>query len=176
MSKWVAITALGQDRPGIVAGITKVLYEHGCNMEDSSAMRLRDAFAMILIAKLPEEPDLHGLCDSLGEAAKALGVSVDLRDLGGQAPVPPPEGRHCSLAVYGADQPGIVYHVAEELSQLDCNIVDVTTHSAGPVYLMLLEMIVPEDTSDEEIELQLARLREQLRVDITLRRDESETL
>ena len=176
MSQWVAITVLGQDRPGIVAGITRVLYEHGCNLEDSNAMRLRDAFAMILIAQLPESPDLAGLCERLGQAAVGLSVSVDLRDLGGQEPLPPPAGRQCSLAVYGADQPGIVYHVTQELCGLACNVTDVTTHCAGGVYVMLLQMTVPDGVDDAVIEDHLARLRASLRVDITLRADDSETL
>ena len=37
--RWI-VTALGKDRPGIVAGVTKVLYQLGCNLEDSAMTRL----------------------------------------------------------------------------------------------------------------------------------------
>ena len=176
MSQWVALTVLGQDRAGIVAGVTKVLFEHGCNLEDSSATRLRDSFAMILIAELPAEPRFDTLRSALQAAAEELGVSVDLRDLGSRAPQPPPAGRLFDLAVYGADHPGIVYRVAQALAALDCNVTDVTTHIAGSVYLMMMEMTVPETVSDEVLEACMAALRAELAVDITARAVEQETL
>ena len=37
----VAVTAIGADRPGIVAAVTGVLVEHGANIEDSSMTILR---------------------------------------------------------------------------------------------------------------------------------------
>ncbi|NUQ01202.1 MAG: amino acid-binding protein [Armatimonadetes bacterium] len=180
MTHWAAITVLGQDRPGIVAGVTRVLFEHGCNLEDSSATRLRDAFAMILIAQLPDPPHLGDLRAALRAEAAALGVAVDLRDLGTKAPVPPPAGRRYLLSVYGADQPGIVYRVSRELADCTCNVADVATRRAGgasaPIYIMMLEMTVPEAADLADIQARLDRLRAELQVDITLRAVEEETL
>ncbi|MDH3961719.1 MAG: amino acid-binding protein, partial [Desulfuromonadales bacterium] len=34
------MTAFGKDRPGIVADVTSVLYETGCNLEDSTMSML----------------------------------------------------------------------------------------------------------------------------------------
>ena len=34
----VAVSALGADRPGIVAAVTGVLYEKGCNLEDTDGL------------------------------------------------------------------------------------------------------------------------------------------
>jgi glycine cleavage system transcriptional repressor len=176
MSHWVAITVLGQDRPGIVAGVTKALFEHGCNLEDSSATRLRDAFAMILIAELPEPPGYGELAARLAAVAEELAVSVDLRDLGGAAPQPPPAGRRCQMTVYGADQPGIVYGVAQALAGADCNVTDIATRKAGAVYVMMLEMTAPETLADADLEAAAARLRRALAVDVTWRAVEEETL
>ena len=180
MSQWAAITVLGQDRPGIVAGVTRVLFEHGCNLEDSSATRLRDAFAMILVAKLPEPPSMEALREALDERAEALGVIVDLRDLGSLPPLPKPEGQKYLLSVYGADRPGIVYRVSDTLAGCQCNIMDVTTRTAGtgdkPVYIMMLEMSVPSGPAEDELQNRLAALKEELPVDISLRAVEEETL
>ncbi len=46
-TRWI-VTALGKDRPGIVAGITKILYQLGCNLEDSAMTRLGGEFAVML--------------------------------------------------------------------------------------------------------------------------------
>lgn len=176
MSQWAAITVLGRDRSGIVAGITRVLFEHGCNLEDCSCVRLRDSFAMILVARLPDPPDLGALDAAIATAAATLGVGADLRDLGCDPPTPPPAGRTRSLVVYGADRPGIVYRVSERLAAVGCNVTDVATHIAGEVYLMLLEATVPDSVDDARLEAELARLRAELEVDITLRALEHETL
>ncbi len=180
MSHWAAITVLGQDRPGIVAGVTEVLYRHGCNLEDCSATRLRDSFAMILIAHLPDPPCLEALQSALDRLSARLNIGVDLRDLGQEAPQPPPEGRRYRLAVYGADQPGILYHVAQELAARRCNVVDVATRIAGtpdsPVYIVMLEMTVPDQVTDADLEACRQALQSTLHLDLTLSPIEEETL
>ena len=49
-----ALAAIGKDRPGIVAAVSKVLYELGCNVEDSSMTMLRGNFAVMLVLAAPE--------------------------------------------------------------------------------------------------------------------------
>ncbi len=44
-----AVSVVGADRPGIVAGVTEALYKLGCNIADSSCAMLAGEFAMILI-------------------------------------------------------------------------------------------------------------------------------
>ena len=180
MGHWAAITVLGKDCPGIVAGVTRCLFEHGCNLEDTSATRLRDAFAMILIARLPEPPRVADLQARLDRVAAELSIGLDLRDLGEEAPEPAPAGSRQMLSVYGADRPGIVYHVSAQLAALECNVTDVTTRFVGPaeapIYLMMLEMTVPPSVEPAALDEQLVRLRQALNVDITLRSVDEETL
>lgn len=180
MTEWAAITVVGADRPGIVAGVTQVLFEHGCNLEDSSATILRDAFAMILIAKLPEPANLAGLQAALTACAASLGVSCEVRPLGTAAAHPATAGAPYLLTVYGADQPGIVYRVTARLAELCINISDVATrvtgHADRPVYLMVLDLSVPESVAQERLEAALADLRTALDVDITLRPVDEATL
>ncbi|HMU75390.1 MAG TPA: ACT domain-containing protein, partial [Elusimicrobiota bacterium] len=35
------LTAAGGDRPGLVAAVTRSLFDHGCNLEDSAMTRLQ---------------------------------------------------------------------------------------------------------------------------------------
>ena len=49
-----AVTAIGRDRPGIVAAISAALLELDGNIEDSQMSILRGHFAVMLIVKLPE--------------------------------------------------------------------------------------------------------------------------
>ena len=49
----LAVSAIGSDRPGIVAAVTKVLLDQGCNLEDTSMSILRGHFAMMLVVAAP---------------------------------------------------------------------------------------------------------------------------
>ncbi len=49
MAGYALLSALGKDRPGIVAGISEVLVRADCNIEDSSMTRLGESFACMLV-------------------------------------------------------------------------------------------------------------------------------
>ena len=47
-----AVSAIGRDRPGIVAAVSKVLLDHEGNIEDSQMTILRGHFTMTLIVSI----------------------------------------------------------------------------------------------------------------------------
>ncbi|MFL5868791.1 MAG: ACT domain-containing protein, partial [Thermoleophilaceae bacterium] len=53
----LALTAIGRDRPGIVAALSGVLLEHELNVEDSQATILRGHFSIVLVVAAPEGVD-----------------------------------------------------------------------------------------------------------------------
>ena len=77
------------------------------------------------------------------------------------------------LSVYGADRPGIVAKVARIVADHDGNITDVNTRVIGtperPVYVMLLEVLLPPDQQPVELERALETLKSSLGVDVSLR-------
>lgn len=48
MAKRFIMTAFAQDRIGIVADITKIIFDAGCNLEDSEMTQLENEFALML--------------------------------------------------------------------------------------------------------------------------------
>ncbi len=56
-----ALSAIGRDRPGIVAAVTAVLLEHGVNVEDSQMAILAGHFSMTLVLALPDNADADAL-------------------------------------------------------------------------------------------------------------------
>ena len=65
-----SFSAVGRDRPGIVAAISKLLFEHDCNLSDSSMTILAGQFAVVQILELGQKTDTDKLAsaiDSLGE-------------------------------------------------------------------------------------------------------------
>ncbi len=170
---YFALTIVGRDRPGIVSQVTEILFNQGCNLADSSCSILGGQFAMILILGHPKFTSL----ESFGDAFKPLeeaDLTVALRVLkpGGEVR-PEIEGDLCMISVYGADKPGIVYHVANVLGDKNVNITDLNTKLVGseerPVYVMVIEATLPEGVEEEDVNAWLAPIRDELQIDITVR-------
>src|SRR6266850_6447998 len=49
MKHWYALSAIGRDRPGIVADLAELIYDCDCNLEDSSMTILGSEFAVLLL-------------------------------------------------------------------------------------------------------------------------------
>jgi glycine cleavage system transcriptional repressor len=168
-----ALTIIGRDRPGIVSQVTEILYRLGCNIADSSCSILGGQFAMILIISHPDRTDRESFGDAFAPLEES-GLSVFLRTLkpGGEKH-PKMEGEICMISVYGSDKPGIVYRVTRELGERKVNITDLNTKLVGseerPVYVMMIEAVLPPGVSEEEISGIMNGLKEELQVDISVR-------
>lgn len=172
-----AVTAVGVDRPGIVAAVTGALAEAGCNLEDTSSSILRGHFAMVLVVS--SDADLAAVEEALRPAAELLGLVVTVRaieEVVGAAGA----GDPWTLSVYGADHPGIVASVARLLADLAVNITDLTTRVIGdadrPVYAMVLEVSVPAGVGADDFVNRLHALGRQLGVDCTAHRSDADIL
>ncbi len=168
-----ALTIIGHDQPGIVARVTQILFNLGCNIADSSCTILGGQFAMILIIAHPHFTNR----ESFGAAFEPLeqtGLSVSLRPLpaGGETS-PRLPGELCLISVYGSDKPGIVYPVVKELGERQINITDLNTKLIGsperPVYVMLIEAVLPADIPLEHLAAVMDQLQKKLQVDISVR-------
>jgi glycine cleavage system transcriptional repressor len=164
------LTAIGRDRPGIVARIAKVLLDHGLNIEDSQMRILGGRFAMMLL--LRGEPHEQQLVKDLLGAGRELGLDYIYVHPIGDAETTPPQPTHV-LSVYGGDHPGIVAAVAEALARLEVNITDLQTRLAGKVYVMLLELVIPPGAGVEEA---IAEVGREQGLDVSLRELERDAL
>ena len=55
MKTYFILSAIGKDRPGIVADVSEVIYGCGGNIEDSSMSLLRNHFALLLLFSTDKE-------------------------------------------------------------------------------------------------------------------------
>lgn len=169
----VAVSVIGDDQPGIVAGVTKALFEAGCNLQDVSSTILRGHFSMVLIVELALGDTPENLEERVAAQTSALGLLVAVRPVG--------EAHHAvdapthMVSVYGADRPGIVFHVADRLSTLGANVTDLTSRVLGedqPVYALMLEVAA----AGSDIEGALETLKSELGVDVSVRPIEADLL
>lgn len=161
----LAVTAVGADRPGIIARVTGVLLEHGGNLEDSSMTILGGQFAIALLVRT--DSPAGDLEQALTTATDDLGLLVSVREVGAGSDSAPPT--HV-VSVYGADRPGIVHGVAETLAEHRVNVTDLATRvleGERPVYAMQLEVSLPDGVSEDVLD---AALRERVaEVEVTVR-------
>lgn len=173
---WI-LTALGKDRPGIVAGLTEILYKLGCNLEDSAMTRLAGEFATIVIfssARPLTQARFEGACRPL---AKRLGLVLHVKALTHAELSAVKIGKPHVLTVYGADHPGIVFRVSQLLAGQGVNITDVSTHrthrikskTGKPLYLMVLDLELPPRLGARGLERRLRTLSKHLGVEVSLR-------
>jgi peptide deformylase len=142
----LALSAIGRDRPGIVAAVTAALLEHGANVEDSQMTILRGHFAMMLILAVPDDADRDALAAGLDEAARSLDLeALSLRDVE-DTETPAPGPSHM-VTVYGVDHPGIVHDAAKALADRGIDITDLNTRlldeEGDSLYVLMMEVALP---------------------------------
>jgi glycine cleavage system transcriptional repressor len=181
----VAVTAVGSDRPGIVAAVTGVFVEHRCNIEDSSMTILRGQFAMMLVVDAPADVGADTLEAALAGPAAELDLLVAVRPLpavdeDGIGPGPGPGGDRWTVSVYGDDRPGIVHGVTSLLAEQGVNIVDLSTRVIGsadqPVYAMVLEVELPAGVDPNSLGDRLSEVAAGLGVEASLHPSDADIL
>ena len=175
-----AVSAIGRDRPGIVAAVSEVLLEQGANVEDSQMTILRGHFTMTLIVSVGDDADPAGLRDGLGAVRDRLGLEalsvsdVEHLEVDGTDP------SHI-VSVYGIDHPGILHAVASALAEQRVNITDLTTRvftgeGDTPVYAMMIEVAIPRDLDPSDLERRLGAIAAEQNVELSFRRLEQDSL
>jgi glycine cleavage system transcriptional repressor len=172
VKRHLALSAIGRDRPGIVAGLTRALYEQGCNLEDSSMTLLAGDFAVLLLTALPEGKESGPVRVALEAEAKKLGLTLQVRELSSEeAAAARSTGRPHTLVVYGADKPGIVHRVTEAAARHGFNITDLRSQLTGtetrPVYSLILELDVSRSQEADLFRNDLSKLKDELGVELT---------
>ena len=174
----LAVTAIGGDRPGIVAAVTGALLELGGNVEDSQMSILGGHFAVMLLVEVPSGTKRERVVERLGEVAQEHeleAISVAEVGEGGGRPAP---ASHV-LSVYGADRPGIVHTISSALAEVGVNITDLETKLTGsaeaPVYVMVLEVALG-DAVPANVETALGLAAGEAGVEISLRELDTDPL
>jgi glycine cleavage system transcriptional repressor len=175
MKQWFALSAIGRDRPGIVADLAELIYECNCNLEDSSMTILGSEFAVLLL--LTGEGSVEEL---LSSACKRLEwekrLTVFFRPLEGE-PIPYASSHRAArwqLQAVGVDKAGIVAKIARCLANHAVNITQMSTQSrpepgtGTPIYTMRISMDVPGTADAGALREQLDRVAGDLHIDLTL--------
>ena len=166
----LAVTAIGRDRPGIVAAISEALLDMQGNIEDSQMSILGGHFAVMLIVGVPDTVDATELEGRLEAVRRELGLEAIAVNSVDAVDAARPHPSHV-ITVYGADHPGI--------ASQGVNITGLETRIAGaedaPIYAMILEVALGE-AAESDVEGALRAVGEEAKVEVSVRPLEAETL
>jgi glycine cleavage system transcriptional repressor len=164
----LAITVIGPDRTGIIAEVSGALASVGANLSDSTMTRLRGHFAMTLICTGPTAGDVEKALAPLGDLISTVRVVEPETDAEAA-------GEPYLVSVHGADRLGIVAAVTQVVAAAGGNITDLSTRLSGPLYVLIAEVDVPPGVAGD-LAGRLAEAADELGVEVTLRRAESDLL
>lgn len=176
MKQWFALSAIGRDRPGIVADLAELIYECDCNLEDSSMTILGSEFAVLLLLTGEGE----GVSERLSAACKRLEwerrLTVFFRPLEAE-PIPYRTSHRASrfaLQASGVDKAGIVAKLSRCLADHRVNIAQMQTHSrpepesGTPIYTVRMAMDVPAEVDPHALRERLDVIARDLCIDLTM--------
>jgi glycine cleavage system transcriptional repressor len=173
MANYALMTAVGKDRPGIVAGASRVLLASDCNIEDSRMARLGGDFCMMLLLRLPEGLTGEQVADRMkpvcGEFELTL-TCADIRPEEAQTDAAVDHPKHV-IRVDGTDRQGIVFQLTQQLSAQSVNITDLRTEvipDDPPRYAMVIEVELPRFVDAKSLAADLADTGNQLGVRVSL--------
>ena len=173
-----AVSVFGRDRPGIIAAVTRVLADAGCNLEDTSMTILRGHFAMMLVISGGAGISAHDLEAELSAVADRLDLQLSVRSVSDDVATAQVGGERWSAAVYAADRPGLVARISQVLADHQVNIVGLETRLVGEpdaVYVMHFELEVPAGRA-AQVQADLAAAARVLGVEVSMRPDEPDVL
>jgi len=144
MKKWFMLILVGKDQPGIVAQITRALYEGECNLGEASMVRLGGNFTVMLMVQFAG--DEQALDHLVGPICKSFNLRHHVDSIEGELlhHVEP----DVRITVYGADRAGIVAEATGTLAEKGFNILNLESDVGGtaedPIYIMTIEGVAEQ--------------------------------
>jgi glycine cleavage system transcriptional repressor len=175
MKRWFILSAIGSDRPGLVAELARLIYDCEANLEDSRMTILGTDFAVILLCS----SNARDAADHIAVGAKRLerdhGLTIFLRSLECEKrpSVPAPGMRLYRLEAMGEDRAGIVSGLCRVLADRGVNITELATRSrpgpgGSPHYELTILAEVAESLDIRELRDALEREGDRLVIDVAL--------
>jgi glycine cleavage system transcriptional repressor len=171
MTDQLVITALGDDRPGIVDELSNALFRHDLNIEDSRMSVLGGEFAVLLLVSGSEQSINDFVADApeLEQALRMkLLVKLTRSAASMQALVP------YTVEVVAIDHPGIVHKLASFFSARQINIVDLNTqryaaaHTATPMFAVNMTIGIPADIAIKPLRDEFINMCDELNLDASM--------
>ncbi len=146
MQEYLVISAIGEDKPGIINALSKVATQHQCNILDTRMTVLGGEFALLMmISGLSAQ--LESASEQISTTADRLGLTTILKRT--QPRQSAQTSRPYRVEVVAIDHPGIVTEIAGFFSSQEINIEEMETgayaaaHTGTPMFSLEMAVNIP---------------------------------
>ncbi|MFO7665872.1 MAG: ACT domain-containing protein [Desulfobacterales bacterium] len=167
------ISVLGQDRPGIIAAVTAILFKLDCNIENINQTILQSEFSGIFIASIPLDLTNDELCSQLTGALAHLDLRVYVKPLEHKEEGFDAVG--CEpfiITTIGPDRKGLVAGITEIIAKHGVNVSNLKAIFKGgdnPTdNIMIYEVDIPNEIDQQILRTELMKRASELGLDISI--------
>lgn len=170
MKKYLIISALGSDRPGLIRDLAKAVADVGCTIADCRMTLLGGEFALLLLAS-GNWNAVAKLESQAASLAKKLDLAITTRRTEERAPR---DMMPYVVDVAALDRPGILSEVADFFARRDINVDEMSSWSyaaastAADMVSISLNISVPADVHIGRLRDEFTDFCDSLNLDATL--------
>jgi len=173
MTKNLAVlTAVGQDRIGIVDDLSSAIEKKQGNILESRMALLGGEFAVIMLIS-GEKRAISGLISDRSQLETEIGLHIEIKPT--TAPEKDTNGIPYTLKCVSLDGPGIIHSVTRFIRSEGINIENLETETAhapwtgAPLFKMKANVIVPLSVSVKDLRAGLNKLEQEKDLDISFK-------
>lgn len=168
MQNFLAVSAMGKNRPGLFEPIVKAFRECGCSIAESRMTVVGDRFTLMAL--------LSGTWDAIAKIESLLPrleQDLDVSFTGQRATERDParDLMPYAVEVIAVDQPGIVHQIAQFFAGHEINIEDMysgnysAAHTGTPMFSLHMTISIPTDISIAAMRSEFMDFCDQLNLD-----------
>lgn len=171
--KKAVISVLGKDKPGIIAAVSEIFYQTGCNIENISQTILQTEFAGIFIVSLPEHKDIFELAAIFHTELYAVGLTAYVKSLDQHEDDTPKEAAEpFIITTSGPDRIGLVAAITEILAKYKVNITNMKAVFQGGddpnKNITIYEVDIPQNDRQQALYTELRAKASELNLSISI--------
>jgi len=171
MTHQLVISAMGEDKPGIVKAVSKYILDCGGNIAESQMSILGGEFVLmtlvtgeaLVLEKI--ESGLLSLTDPMGLTVIAKHTKPKVAKL---------EGVPYKIEIIAMDHPGIVHDVTDYLAKHGVNVQELATdsyaapHTGTPMFALNIEIAIPSMVNVAEFRRSFNEFCDDMNLDVNL--------
>jgi glycine cleavage system regulatory protein len=165
MPRFLVMTVIGPDRPGLVEELSKTIATHGGSWLESRMAHLAGHFTGLLRVECPDDRHEELLSSLKGLPNLTIHVAEELAGQSGKK-------KSLRFDVVANDRPGIVQQLASAIVRTGGNVEELTSnlesapHAGHPVFRATGSVTVPADFENETLIVALEALSPDLSVSV----------
>lgn len=171
MSQYIVLTAVGQDRPGIVNDVSKTILDSGGSITDSRMTVLGGEFALLMLVT-GNDIAIESMENELRSVQEKYGLEVLFKRTEPKEQVSACVPYH--VTVIAMDHPGIVHEVADYFASRSINIEEMDTssyaapHTGTQMFSLEMNVSIPSDLSIAELRDEFTAFCNELNLDASI--------